>query len=55
MAQSYQRHLLQVMFVDRLVGELIRQLQQENLYDSTLLVLTADHGASFRRVTPAAE
>ena len=47
-AQSYQRHLLQLMFVDRLVGELIRKLQQENLYDSTLLVLTADHGASFR-------
>ena len=47
-AQSYQRHLLQIMFLDRLVGELIRQLHQENLYDSTLLVLTADHGASFR-------
>ena len=47
-AQSYQRHLLQVMFLDRLVGELIRQLHQENLYDPTLLVLTADHGASFR-------
>ena len=46
--QSYQRHLLQVMFVDRLVGELIEQLHQENLYDSALLVLTADHGASFR-------
>ena len=47
-AQSYQRHLLQVMFLDRLVGELVRQLREENLYDSALLVLTADHGASFR-------
>ena len=46
--QSYQRHLLQVMFLDRLVGELVQRLREQNLYDSTLLVLTADHGASFR-------
>ena len=46
--QSYQRHLLQVTFLDRLVGELVRRLREEDLYDSTLLVLTADHGASFR-------
>ena len=46
--QSYQRHLLQVMFLDRLVGELVQRLRERNLYDSTLLVLTADHGASFR-------
>ncbi len=47
-AQSYQRHLLQVMFLDCLVGGLVRRLRKEGLYDSTLLVLTADHGASFR-------
>ena len=46
--QSYQRHLLQVMFLDRLVGDLVQRLREQNLYDSTLLVLTADHGASFR-------
>lgn len=46
--QSYQRHLLQVMFLDRLVGELVQRLRERNLYDSTLLVITADHGASFR-------
>ncbi len=46
--QSYQRHLLQVMFLDRLVGELVQRLREQNLYDSTLLVITADHGASFR-------
>lgn len=46
--QSYQRHLLQVRFVDHLIGELVRRLREQNLYDSTLLVLTADHGASFR-------
>ena len=46
--QSYQRHLLQVMFLDRLVGELVQRLRERNLFDSTLLVITADHGASFR-------
>ncbi len=56
--QSYQRHLLQVMFLDRLVGELVQRLREQNLYDSTLLVITADHGASFlpgdsRRVVTA--
>ncbi|MGE5646502.1 MAG: sulfatase-like hydrolase/transferase [Acidobacteriota bacterium] len=47
-AQSYQRHLLQVAFVDRLVGELIHRLRETGLYDRALLVITADHGTSFR-------
>jgi hypothetical protein len=46
-AQSYQRHLLQVEFVDRLVGSLVTRLRDTGLYDSTLLVITADHGTSF--------
>ncbi len=47
-AQNYQRHLLQVGFVDRLTGSLVKHLQETGLYDSTLLVVTADHGCSFR-------
>ena len=46
--QSYQRSLLQVGFVDRLVGTLLERLRKTGLYDSSLLVITADHGASFR-------
>jgi len=46
--QSYQRHLLQVELMDRLVGELIGHLKTISLYDPALLVITADHGASFR-------
>jgi hypothetical protein len=46
--QSYQRHLLQVRLMDRLVGELITHLKTSGLYDPALLVITADHGASFR-------
>ncbi len=46
--QGYQRHLLQVGLMDRLVGELIDHLKQTGLYDHALIVITADHGASFR-------
>jgi len=45
--QAYQRHLLQVGFVDSLVGELIKTLEDAGLYDSTILIVTADHGLSF--------
>jgi hypothetical protein len=57
--QSYQRCLLQVGFVDRLVGTLVKRLRETGIYDSSLVVITADHGASFRpgdsrrTVTPA--
>jgi hypothetical protein len=47
-AQAHQRHLLQVGFADRLLGELIARLRATGLYDRSLLVITADHGVSFR-------
>jgi len=46
--QSYQRHLLQVGFVDRQVGQIVRWLRDAGLYDSSLLIVTADHGSSYR-------
>lgn len=42
-----QRHLLQLGFADHLLGELIRHLKKEGMYDNTLLVVTADHGVAF--------
>jgi hypothetical protein len=45
--QAQQRHLLQLAFVDRLLGELIEHLEEIGLYDEALLVVTADHGVSF--------
>ena len=45
--QNYQRHLLQVMYVDSLLGKLIARLKEVGLYDSSLLVVTSDHGAYF--------
>jgi hypothetical protein len=46
--QALQRNLLQVGYVDRLLGRVIRRLKSEGIYDRALLVLTADHGISFR-------
>ena len=43
-----QRYLLQLQFVDRLVGRLIRRLKTQGMYDRTLIVVTADHGIAFQ-------
>ncbi len=47
-AQGYQRHLLQVGYVDSLIGKLLAKLKQQDLYNPALIILVADHGASFR-------
>jgi hypothetical protein len=46
--EAFQRHLLQVNFVDTLLGELITKLKRVGLYDKSLVIITADHGVSFR-------
>lgn len=46
--QAYQRHLLQAGFADGLLGQLIERLESQGLWDKALVVVTADHGASFR-------
>jgi hypothetical protein len=50
--QAYQRHLLQVGFVDRLVGDLLDRLRETGMYDDSLVVVVADHGVSFRPGEP---
>jgi len=45
--QFYRRHVLQAGFVDRLLGDLLGRLDETGLYDSALVVVTADHGISF--------
>ena len=44
----HQRHLAQVGFVDRLLGDLIGRLREVGVYDEALVIITADHGASYR-------
>ncbi|MCC6709382.1 MAG: sulfatase-like hydrolase/transferase [Gammaproteobacteria bacterium] len=55
-AESHFRHMLQAMFTDRLIGELVARLREVGEYDDTTIVIVADHGVSFvpgdtRRVT----
>ena len=48
----HQRHLAQVGYVDRLVGDLLARLREVGADDSALLIVTADHGASHREGHP---
>ena len=43
-----QRHLLQVGAADRMVGDLVERLRDQGIYDESLIILTADHGTTFR-------
>jgi hypothetical protein len=48
--QTYQRHLLQVGFTDRLLGRALDRLRAIGLYDKALVVVTADNGEGFGRL-----
>ncbi|MFQ5740704.1 MAG: sulfatase-like hydrolase/transferase [Acidobacteriota bacterium] len=45
---SYVRHLMQLSYVDRLLGKLLSRLKAVGLYNAALVIVTSDHGASFR-------
>jgi hypothetical protein len=47
MDQNHQRHLLQLAYTDKLIGQLVDRLKSQGLYDKSLLLLTADHGEGF--------
>jgi hypothetical protein len=51
--QALQRHLLQVAYADALWGALRRRLEAEGLWDDSLVVVTADHGVSFKPGLPS--
>ncbi|MBI4772743.1 MAG: sulfatase-like hydrolase/transferase [Deltaproteobacteria bacterium] len=45
--RAHQRYLLQLEFVDRLLGRLIQRLKEQGLYDRAAILVTSDHGVSF--------
>jgi hypothetical protein len=45
--QNRQRFMLQVGYTDRVLGRLLGKLRSTRLFDSSLVVVTADHGISF--------
>ena len=46
--QAMQRHLLQVGYADRLLGQLVARLKGTGLWERALVVVTADHGLGLR-------
>jgi hypothetical protein len=47
MDHNFERHVLQTMYTDVLVGELFDKLHEKGIYDKAAIVLTADHGEAF--------
>jgi hypothetical protein len=45
--EAYQRHLLQVQYLDGLIGKLMHKLDSENLFDESMIILVGDHGVGF--------
>jgi Sulfatase len=46
--QGLQRHHLQLAYGDTLVQEMIGRMKRAGLWDKSLVIVTADHGADFR-------
>lgn len=46
--QAHQRHLLQLAYTDKLLGTFLDRLEATGLWEEALVVVTADHGISFR-------
>lgn len=44
---GFQRHLYQVGFVDRMLGRMLDHLDETGTWDDTMVIVVADHGASF--------
>jgi hypothetical protein len=49
---AYTQHLMQVEFVDALVARMLDRLKTEGLLERALIVVTSDHGVSFRPGRP---
>ena len=47
-ALSEYRFLMQAMYTDRLVGSIFSRMKSLDIWDETLIIVTADHGFSFK-------
>jgi hypothetical protein len=45
--RAYQRYLLQVAYVDRLLGKTMDRFKAIGIYDQAMIIIIADHGISF--------
>jgi hypothetical protein len=44
---AFQRHLYQVGFLDKMLGRMLDHLDETGTWDDTMVIVVADHGASF--------
>jgi len=44
---GFQRHLYQVGFLDKMLGRMLDHLHETGTWDDTMVIVVADHGASF--------
>lgn len=49
---ALQRHLLEVGYVDTLLARITSQLKEKGIWDKSMVVVTADHGAAFQSRIP---
>jgi hypothetical protein len=47
--QGQQRYLLQLGYTDRALGQMLERLRSTGVFDRALVIVTADHGVSYRR------
>ncbi len=51
-ASAQQRHLLQVGYTDKILGQITQALKGAGLYEKSLFIITSDHGVAFREEHP---
>ena len=51
-AQGHQRQLLQLGFVDAVIGRVVARLKAVGMYDRSLVIVLSDHGVAFRAGSP---
>lgn len=47
--EVYHRYLMQVGYVDKMVGDLVSRLKESGKYDDALVIIVADHGYGFQQ------
>jgi hypothetical protein len=49
---NQQRHLVQLAYTDKVIARVLQRLNDQGLYDKSLVVMTADHGEGFTPGNP---
>ena len=44
---SYHKYLLQIGYIDKLLGEIIETLRKNKIFNNSLLIITSDHGVAY--------